>query len=550
MDDSLLEDNENVTITLDTITSGDPSIGIGVINTATAVIADDDSATVSIVASDNAAAEPSNDGQFTVQISALSDTDTVVSYTVSGDATDGQDFASLSGTVTILAGQSTATIDVDVLDDSLLEDNETVTVTLDSIASGDSDISIGTTDTATVTIADNDSAQVSITAVDASAAEPGDSGQFSVTLNNPSDTDTVVAYTVSGTADSGDDYIALSGTVTIAAGTTEALIDVNVLDDVLLEGSESVTVSLDSISSGDTDISIGSANNATVFIADNDLAEVNVQATTNASEPASNGQFTVTLSTPSNTDTIVSYTVAGDATAGTDYVALSGSVTILAGQTSAIVDVTTLDDTILEDSENVVLTLDSITAGDSEITIGLNNEATVTIADDDSAQVSIFAVDPDAEEPSDNGQFTVSLSGVSDTDTVIRYDVSGDATEGTDYATLAGTVTILAGQTTATIDLNVIDDSLLEDIETATVTLAEITSGDADITIGSTDSATVSIADNDTAEVTIVANDFEAQEPNNDGQFTVSISNPSDTRHRRCLHGQRRCHRRQRLPNT
>ena len=69
---------------------------------------------------------------------------------------------------------------------------------------------------------------------------------------------------------------------------------------------------------------------------------------------------------------------------------------------------------------------------------------TVTITDDDTAEVTIAANDASAAEPADDGQFTVTLSNPSDTDTVISYTVSGDATAGSDYTTLSGTVTILA----------------------------------------------------------------------------------------------------------
>ena len=147
----------------------------------------------------------------------------MVSYTVSGDATPGSDYTTLTGTVTILANATTAVIDVSVLDENLLEDNETVTVTLTGITSGDADISLGGTVSDTVTITDDDTALVTIAATDASAAEPGNDGQFTVTLSNPSDTDTVVSYTVSGDATAGSDYTTLTGSVTILAHATTAV---------------------------------------------------------------------------------------------------------------------------------------------------------------------------------------------------------------------------------------------------------------------------------------------------------------------------------------
>ncbi|MCF6801119.1 hypothetical protein L3V81_02910, partial [Thiotrichales bacterium 19S3-11] len=424
-------------------------------------------------------------------------------------ATAGSDYTTLTGTVTILAGATTATIDVSVIDESLLEDNETVVVTLDSITSGDADISIGALNSDTVTIADDDTAEVTIAATTASATEPGgvgNDGQFTVTLSNPSDTDTVISYSVTGDATAGSDYTALTGSVTILAGATTATIDVSVIDESLLEDNETVVVTLDSITSGDADISIGASDNATVTINDDDLAEVTIAATTaNATEPGgvgNDGQFTVTLSNPSDTDTVISYSVTGDATAGSDYTALTGSVTILAGATTATIDVSVLDDFQLEDNETVVVTLDSITSGDADISIGALNSDTVTIADDDTAEVTIAATTANATEPGgvgNDGQFTVTLSNPSDTDTVISYSVTGNATAGSDYTALTGSVTILAGATTATIDVSVLDDFEVEDNETVIVTLDRVTSGDADIRIGRSSLDTVIISSDDIA---------------------------------------------------
>ena len=79
--------------------------------------------------------------------------------------------------------RSTATIDIDVIDDSILEDNETVIVTLGTIVSGDADAAISSTNkTANITLTDDDSALASITAADDTAAEPDNDGKFTVSL--------------------------------------------------------------------------------------------------------------------------------------------------------------------------------------------------------------------------------------------------------------------------------------------------------------------------------------------------------------------------------
>src|SRR5207244_117622 len=102
---------------------------------------------------------------------------------------------------------------------------------------------------ATVTIADNEP-EVSVTATDSSASEAvapaaTDDGQFTVTRTGDTSSALTVNYTVSGTATAGSDYVTLSGSVTIPAGQSGAVIDVNVLNDaVTFEGDETVIVTL------------------------------------------------------------------------------------------------------------------------------------------------------------------------------------------------------------------------------------------------------------------------------------------------------------------
>ena len=534
VNDNVLEASETVIVTISAITSGDADVSIDPVNdTATVTIADEDLGTLSITANDATASEPSDNGQFTVSLSNISNVDTDISYTISGTATATGDYIALTGTVTIPAGSTSQTIDVLVVNDAILEASETVTITLSSITSGDAGITIdNNNDTATVTIADEDVATLSITANDATASEPGDNGQFTVSLSNISNVDTDISYTISGTATATTDYTALTGTVTIPAGSTSQTIDVLVVNDNVLEASETVIVTISAITSADADVSIDISNDtATVTIADEDVAILSITANdATASEPGDNGQFTVSLSNISNVDTDISYTITGTATATSDYIALTGTVTIPAGSTSQTIDVLVVNDNVLEASETVIVTISAITSGDADVSIDpVNDTATVTIADEDLGTLSITANDATASEPSDNGQFTVSLSNISNVDTDISYTITGTATATSDYIALTGTVTIPAGSTSQTIDVLVVNDAILEASETVTITLSSITSGDAGITIdNNNDTATVTIADEDVAILSITANDATASEPGNNGQFTVSLSNISN----------------------
>lgn len=112
-------------------------------------------------------------------------------------------------------------------------------------------------------------------------------------------------------------------------------------------------------------------------------ATVTIAATTAgaAEAGAASGILTVSRTGDSSSDVIVNYTVAGTATAGSDYVALAGSVTIPAGATSAEIAVAPIDDLLYESNETVVVTL----ATDPAYFVGAPSSATVTIASDDLA---------------------------------------------------------------------------------------------------------------------------------------------------------------------
>ena len=111
--------------------------------------------TVTIDATDDSAAEAgSATGTFTVTRTGDTTAALTVNYTISGSATNVSDYASLSGSVVIAAGASSATVVVTPVDDAIDENNETVILTL---AAG-SGYQIGGANNDTVTIADNDGA--------------------------------------------------------------------------------------------------------------------------------------------------------------------------------------------------------------------------------------------------------------------------------------------------------------------------------------------------------------------------------------------------------
>ena len=109
--------------------------------------------TATITAIDNTATEAgTTTGTFRVSRTGSTSGALTVYYAVSGTATSGSDYNSLSGSVTIASGSSTGTITVTPINDTVVEGNETVIVTLSANAA----YAIGTPSSATVTITSDD----------------------------------------------------------------------------------------------------------------------------------------------------------------------------------------------------------------------------------------------------------------------------------------------------------------------------------------------------------------------------------------------------------
>ncbi len=108
--------------------------------------------TVTVAALDNEASEQGSDEGTFVISRDRNVGNLVVNYTMSGQAANGVDYQTLSGSVTIPDGQSSATVTITPIDDSDFDPSETVVLMI----SADANYLIGTVSNATLVITDND----------------------------------------------------------------------------------------------------------------------------------------------------------------------------------------------------------------------------------------------------------------------------------------------------------------------------------------------------------------------------------------------------------
>ncbi|MCW3808091.1 Calx-beta domain-containing protein, partial [Plebeiibacterium marinum] len=447
------------------------------------------------------ATEGSGNLNFEVTLNAASTETVTVEYATANNTATlaDNDYNKINTTtLTFNPGETTKTVVVTVNNDDIVEGSESLYVNLSSA----SNATIAD-DQGEGVITDNDVALVSISANDASGNETGpDNGEFTVSITKVSQTTTEVSYSVSGSADGDSDYTTLSGTVIIPANTASVTIPVSVLGDDIVEGDETVVVTLTSISSGDSDISIDTDNDdATVTIGDDDVALVSISANDASGNETGpdNGEFTVSITKVSQTTTEVSYSVSGSADEDSDYTALSGTVTIPANTASVTIPVSVLGDDVVEGDETVVVTLTSISSGDSDISIDTDNDdATVTIGDDDGV-TTITVEDITLNENGSNSFILTSDKAVQGGFTVTYSFINVTATAGDDFndTTVPVVFTGTAGETQI-ITINGTDDDQVEGSESFTLKLSS-----ASALVNTEDTATGTIIDDDATNVTI-----------------------------------------------
>ena len=476
--DPAVEPSETVAVRL----VAGSAYAVGASSAATVKIVSDDKPTVTIGAVKSTATEGGGAGQFLVRRSGSTAAPLTVSYAVGGTATAGSDYAALSRTVVIPAGASSAPITVRPANDTAVEPSETVAVRL---VAG-SAYAVGASSAATVKIVSDDKPTVTIGAVKSTATEGGGAGQFLVRRSGSTAAPLTVSYAVGGTATAGSDYAALSRTVVIPAGASSAPITVRPANDPAVEPSETVAVRLVAGSA----YAVGASSAATVKIVSDDKPTVTIGAVkSTATEGGGAGQFLVRRTGSTAAPLTVSYAVGGTATAGSDYAALSRTVVIPAGASSAAITVRPANDTAVEPSETVAVRL---VAG-SAYAVGASSAATVKIVSDDKPTVTIGAVKSTATEGGGAGQFLVRRTGSTAAPLTVSYAVGGTATAGSDYAALSRTVVIPAGASSAAITVRPANDTAVEPSETVAVRLV---AGSA-YAVGASSTATVGIVDDD-----------------------------------------------------
>ena len=189
--------------------------------------------------------------------------------------------------MTFAQGETTQTITVNVIDDNLVEVNETLTATISDPSGTVVTPTIGNA-TASTDILDNDGqTSIAIAADATSVNESAGTITFTVTRTGDAEGSQSVDYALSG-VEAEDISSPFTGTVTFAQGETTQTITVNVIDDNLVEVTETLTATISDPSGTVVPPTLGNAT-ASTDILDNDgqtSIAIAADATRSTSPPA------------------------------------------------------------------------------------------------------------------------------------------------------------------------------------------------------------------------------------------------------------------------
>ncbi len=450
-----------------------------------------------IATTSNASQIGPTSGTFTITRSGNTKVATTLNYTLSGTAPSSDYTPQLTGSIAFAANQTTATITITPTAGVATAD-ETLTLTLTPSASYTIDPNNAG---ATMTIVGAAAARFGITASGTPSQIGPTSGTFTITRSGNTTVAATLNYTVGGTAQSADYTPQLTGSVDFVAGQTTATLTITPVQDGLLKGNRTLTVTLMPSSSYSLD---ATATSATLTIQDGVLLVGGLNATYYASTNLTNPKLTrvdptVNFSWASGTAPApglptsqysVQWTGYAQATSSGNYVFRTNSDdgVRLYVNGALVINNWTNHTATLNNSAPIALTAGQIVtitmqyynsqgAGTAQLFWQQPGQTAFNIIPAGQlytanlAQFGIVAAGSPSQVGPTSGTFTITRAGNTAVAATLNYTVGGTA-QSSDYTPqLTGSLAFAPNQTTATITITPVQDGRLKGNRTLTLTL-------------------------------------------------------------------------------
>ena len=557
INDALYEGNETFRLTLSNLVGANFSAGNELSQIFT--IRDDEGPTINIANTPLRVQENVAGGKFVVTVKLSNPFHSRISfpYSIRADgsasaSSSDRDFVSSSyNPLTFVAGETEQTIEIDIVNDDRKEANETFSIEFTKILIGNFTINYSLPDGTTsqiyselVTIIDDESIQ--ILADSFTIAEDAGSFRGKVILGTqPSHGFRATLEVRAGTATSGVNYspLVISGADQTnwlnrtgsefrlrfrTTPTNEFTFEIPIIDNSIREGNKTFELVLKSLRrDGNQPIGLvaGFPNGQesytqTVTIVEDDPSELSLTNTTlkfNENDDNASLKFTISpaLDQEASFSLVTTNGPSGSigAVSESDFDITTGITNVDSGATTYSIPLGLVDDMDIEWSETFTITLSNL------VNLRFSDDAstksfTIKIIDDDIPVISvedILTVDEDVE----GGKLgvVVSLSRTSTETISVNYTTSIDTNDETearnsDFRFKEGTLVFSSGQTEKTVEIEIINDSDLENTEMFEFTLSNITGTAIFPSDNSSDAVTIKIIDDDTPTLDITADSF------------------------------------------
>ncbi len=391
------------------------------------------------------------EGSVGLRLATTSERDLTGQFVVTSlSAQAGDDFEFPAQTFTFPAGQTSLVFPVNVLDDPANEIDERfhLHAALDVKDAGADAL-------ATIYIEDDDPAPA-LEVADIRVGEDAGTALVPVRLSAASGKPISLTYTpVAGSAQGDQDYVAGTYSHVLPAGTTQGVLALPLINDMVDEVDENFQLVVQST----THSTVATAT-AHITIEDED-PPVFAHLTNGATSESGQLQLVAELAEPSGqTVELVLETVSGAAVAGQDYVSLTKTLIIEPGEQAAEFYIDPIDDGFVEPDEHFGVRIAKARNAQFDPAPVL-----VTIEDNDTSSRLTIKAFKMAE--GETGEFVFTLSAVSDEIEVVEYQaIDGTAQRDIDYALAPGALIFQPGELQKTLFVPVRPDRTDETEET------------------------------------------------------------------------------------
>ncbi|MDD4913277.1 MAG: Calx-beta domain-containing protein [Sideroxydans sp.] len=422
---------------------------------------------------------------------------------VAGSATAATDYVAIpAGTLTFTtAGALTQTITVPIVNDAVLEGNETFTINLTTAAAAATLVIADGQGVATIVdngvVAGVAPATLPTILVSNASGTEGGFAQFNVSLTSPAAAATVItlgltmgtavaadlgaATTIQWSSDGGTTWT-IGTAASIPAGMSSILVRVPVLSDLLVDNGETFKLSAIGVGTTNTAAATAALGSGTIVDAPSTPPLVSISDVTVSEGGVAT--FTVTLDKAPTAAVAINYSLAAGSAVAADYTALvAGALNFTPnGPLTQTVNVTTLADTLIEGNETFFVNLVSGTPATALIADGQGMGTIINVGGATAAAAPIPTLTVSDASGVEGGfaQFNVALSAPAVAATTVTLGIAVGTAAATDFGaattiewfntttglwTVGTAASIPAGASSVLVRVPLISDVTVETVE-------------------------------------------------------------------------------------